>query len=155
VCHAQLLLDSEQPSSVAIVAATQIAAMERCCFVPLAQYSSFKQQLQDERDDAAARAAPHIAAATAAAAAAATDAEREDIKAALAQQLQAAGDAAQVVSKAVVQPLYAEWLPVIAAADFASGSGVLPSGADYEIRVHELTTHTLSGACSVFTRPLW
>ena len=130
-----MFYDDEEPGAVAVVAATQITATERCCFVPLAQCSAFKQQLQHARDGIAA------AKAAAAAAAAATDAER-----------QAAADAAKGVSKDVVQPLYAEWLPAVQAAGFACGSAVAASGADYELRVHELTTHALLGAYFTSTK---
>jgi hypothetical protein len=146
----QLFFESEEPRSVAVVVATQISVRERCYFVPLAQYSAFRQQLQQEREDARVRNESIINAGVAASAHAATAAEYLASTTATMQQIkaeQAAADAAKAVSKTVVWPLYAEWLPAITAAGFACGGAVLAADADFETRTHELTTHTMLGAC--------
>jgi hypothetical protein len=153
---AQLIYDSEEPKSVAIIAATQITALERCSFVPPAQYSAFKQQVQA----AELGLIPNKLAAAIACSfgdAALASAHGADAIASAAARAEAAQQQAAAVPEGVVQPLEVLWLPAVAAAGYACGNAVQPPLPDmpaFEFRRHELTTHVLLGACCTSTKTL-
>jgi hypothetical protein len=150
----QLIYDSEEPQSVAIIAATQITALERCSFVPPTQYSAFKQQLQAAemalvQDKLAAAIAGNFGAAVLASASGTAGIAGAAVAAEAAAQQAAAAAAAAAVTEDVVQPLEVLWLPAGATAGYACGNAVqpLPDMPEFEFRRHELTTHVLLGAC--------